>query len=149
MSALTLVAMAEHVGRLPMPVAVAAAAHAFDKQTLGMRGLFPVGLALHVGYLAAVTAVAVVRGRLTARPALVTALVLWVVDGVTVLPYVGWGFFGSGLGGGAVLQVIALHLLYGVFLWAGSWAAFRGTAGAGSTTSAAPTDAVHLAGASR
>lgn len=38
LSALTLVAMAEDVGRLPMPVAVAAAAHAFGKQTLGMRG---------------------------------------------------------------------------------------------------------------
>ncbi len=69
--------MAEHVGRLPMPVAVAAAAHA-----LGMRGLIPVGLALRVGYLAAVTAVAVAvfRGRLTALaalvalPALVTAV---------------------------------------------------------------------------
>lgn len=98
---------------------------------------------------AVAVAVAVVRGRLTARAALVTAVVLWVVAGVTVLPYVGWGFFGRGLGGGAVLQVIALHLLDGVFLWAGSWAAFRRTAGAGSTMSAAAADAVRLAAVPR
>ena len=94
-------------------------------------------------------AVAVVRGRLTARAAFITAVVLRVVAGVTVLPYVGWGFFGRGLGGGAVLQVIALHLLDGVFLWAGSWAAFRRAAGAGSTMSAAAADAVRLAAVPR
>ncbi len=151
LSALTLVAMAEDVGRLPMPVAVAAAAHVFGKQTLGMRGLLLVGLAAHVSYLTVVTAaaVAVVRGRLTARAALVTAAALWVVAGVTVLPYVGWAVFGSALGGGAVLQVIALHLLYGVFLWAGSWAAFGRTAGAGGTTFTVPADAIQPAGVSR
>jgi hypothetical protein len=45
---------------------------------------------------------------------------------VSIVPYVGWGLFGFGLGVGAAVNLLATHLLYGAFLWAGLWVAFRG-----------------------
>ncbi len=128
LSTLMLVSTLEHESKLPMPLAVAFAGHLFGKGTLGMKGLLPVGLLLHGGYVstATVVAVAVFRRRLGAVAAFGTALVLWIVAGVTVLPYVGWGLFGTGLGPGAALNVLAVHLLFGTFLWAGSWMTSRG-----------------------
>ena len=127
LSALMLVSTVEHVSKLPMPLAVAFAVHLVGKGTLGMRGLLPVGLLLHVGYVSAATvaAAAVFGRRLGAVAAFGTALVLWIV---TVLPYVGWGLFGAGLGLKAVLNVLAVHLVFGTFLWAGSWITSRGPA---------------------
>lgn len=92
-----------------------------------MKGLLPVGLLLHVGYVTTATVIAAVvfRRRLGGAVALGTALVLWVLAGMTILPYVGWGLFGLGLGAKAALNVLAVHLLYAVFLWAGFWLAFR------------------------
>ncbi|SDX59928.1 hypothetical protein SAMN05661080_00520 [Modestobacter sp. DSM 44400] len=136
LSALLVVATVEQVSRLPMPLAVAFAAHLFGKATLGMKLLLPVGLLLHVGYVSTATLVAVaalgrrrdaVRLRvLTAfGTAFGTALALWVLAGLSVLPYVGWGPFALGLGAGAAVEVLAVHLLYGAFLWAGLWLVFR------------------------
>jgi len=123
LSTLMLVAIMEHVSKLPMPLAVAFAAHVFGKATLRMTLLLPVGLLLHVGYVSTATVVArmVFRRRLGVVAAFGTALGLWVLAGVSVLPYLGWGVFGAGLGGAAVLSVLAVHLLYGAFLWVGSW----------------------------
>lgn len=127
LSALMLLAKIEGVSRLPMPLGAAFAAHLFGKATLGMKGLLPVGLGLHVGYVATTSVIAllVFGRRLGAVAAVGSALVLWVVAGLTVLPYVGWGVFGLGLGAAAALNVLAVHAVYGAFLWAGSWAAFR------------------------
>lgn len=143
LSALMLVTTVEHVSKLPMPLAVAFAVHLFGKGTLGMRGLLPVGLLLHVGDVstATVASVAVFGRRLGAVAAFGTALVLWFVAGVTVLPYVGWGLFGAGLGVGAALNVLVVHLLFGTFLWAGSWSTSRGAAV--SRSSAGTYSAVH------
>ncbi len=130
LSALMLVSTVEHESKLPMPLAVAFGGHLVGRGTLGMRGLLPVGLLLHVGYVstATVASAAVFRRRLGAVAAFGTALVLWIVAGVTVLPYVGWGLFGAGLGLGGALNVLAVHLLFGTFLWAGSWMTSRGPA---------------------
>ncbi len=115
LSTLMLVAKAQHITALPMPLGVVFAAHLFGKATLGMTLLLPVGLLLHVGF----------RRHRGFAAAFGTALVLWVLAGVSILPYVGWGLFGLGLGAGAAGNVLAVHLLYGAFLWAGFWLAFR------------------------
>jgi len=123
LSTLMLVAIMEHVSKLPMPLAVAFAAHVFGRATLGMTLLLPVGLLLHVGYVSTATVVErmVFHCRLGVVAAFGTALGLWVLAGVSVLPYLRWGVFGAGMGRGAVLSVLAVHLLYGAFLWIGSW----------------------------
>ena len=75
----------------------------FGASTLVRAGCL-VGLALHVGYVATATAVATVafrrRGVLAATA---TATGLWVIAGLAITPYVGWGLFGAGVGGRAVL----------------------------------------------
>ncbi|MDQ6754522.1 MAG: hypothetical protein M3017_14265 [Actinomycetota bacterium] len=127
-TAVMLVAEMEHVGALPMPLGVVFAAHLIGAATLGKQLLLPVGLLLHVGYLVTVTVIAAVvfRRRLGAAAAFGTAAVLWALAGVSVVPYVGWGLFGFGLGVGAALNLFIIHVLFGVFLWAGFWVAFRG-----------------------
>ena len=126
LSALMLVAKLENVSGPPDPLAVAFAARLFGKATLGMA-LLPVGLLLHAGYVttATVAAAAVLRRPLHPAAALAVATGLWVLAGVIIAPYVGWGLFGAGLGAAAVLNILAVHVLYGAFLWAGSWVAFR------------------------
>lgn len=88
----------------------------------------PVGLLLHVGYVSTATVIAAVwfPRRLGAVAAFGTALGLWIIAGVSIMPFVGWGLFGFGLGVGAAANLLATHLLFGVFLWAGLWVAFRG-----------------------
>jgi hypothetical protein len=137
LSALLLLAKVEGVTRLPMPLGAAFAGHLFGAGTLGMKGVLAVGVGLHVGYVGTATVVAVLAfGRhLGAVAAFGTALVLWVVAGVTVLPYVGWGLFGAGLGTAAAVNVLAVHVVYGAFLWAGAWMASRSPA---TTPSPAP-----------
>jgi hypothetical protein len=129
LSTLMLVAKLENVSGPPDPLAVAFAARLFGKATLG-TALLPVGLLLHAGYVttATVAAVAVLRRPLRPAAALSVALGLWVLAGVIIVPYVGWGLFGAGLGAAAVLNILAVHILYGAFLSAGSWLAFRGSA---------------------
>ena len=130
LSTLMLVAQTERVSGVPMPLGVAFAARLFGASTLGPRGALPVGLLLHTGYVAAATVVAVAlfRRRLGAAMAFGTALVLWLVAGLTVVPYVGWGSFGAGVGGHAVLGLLAVHAVYGLFLWVGLWALFHSPA---------------------
>lgn len=127
LSALMLVSKIEHVGSLPMPLGVAFAAHLFGPATLAKSALLPVGLLLHVGYVSTATVIAAVmfRRHLGAATALGTALGLWVLAGVSIMPYVGWGLFGFGLGVSAGVNLLVIHLLYGAFLWAGWWVAFR------------------------
>lgn len=137
LSALMLVAAMQGVSRLPMPLAVAFAAHLFGKAALG-SALVPVGLLLHVGYL---TATALLPHILFRRPlgavaAFGTAAVLWVIAGLTIVPYVGWGVFGTGLGAGAALNVLLVHLGFAVFLWVGSWLLFRTHDGASALSTA-------------
>jgi hypothetical protein len=129
LSALMLVAKLENVSGPPDPLAIAFAARLFGKATLGMA-LLPVGLLLHVGYVttSTVAASSVLRRPLGPVAAFAVAMGLWVVASVIIVPYVGWGVFGAGLGAAAVLSILAVHILYGVFLWAGSWLAFRGSA---------------------
>jgi hypothetical protein len=127
LSALMLVAKMMHIGALPAPLGVAFAAHLFGSATLAKSTLLPLGLLLHVGYVSTATVIAAVvfRRRLGAVAAFGTALGLWVLAGVSIVPYVGWGLFGFGLGVGAAVNLLATHLLYGAFLWAGLWVAFR------------------------
>ena len=129
LSALMLAAKLEKVSGPPDPLAVAFAARLFGKAALG-SALLPVGLLLHTGYLmtATVAAAAVLRRPLSLAPALAVAAGLWVLAGVIIMPLTGWGVFGAGLGTATVLNILAVHVLYGLFLWAGFWAAFRGTA---------------------
>jgi hypothetical protein len=129
LSALMLVAKLEKVSGPPDPLAVAFAARLFGKAALG-TALLPVGLLLHVGYLttATVAAAAVLRRPLDPAAAFAVALGLWVLAGAIIVPYVGWGIFGAGLGAATVLNILAVHILYGAFLWAGSWLAFRSAA---------------------
>lgn len=132
LSALMLVSKVQHVGALPVPLGVAFAHRLFGAAALGMGALLPLGLLLHVGYVATATVIATVAFRRRLGPAVAfgTALTLWVLAGVSIMPYVGWGLFGLGLGGAAAANLLAIHLLYGAFLWAGFWLAFRQRAAA-------------------
>ncbi len=143
LSALLLLTKIEGVSRLPMPLGAAFAAHLFGQATLGMKGLLAVGVGLHVGYVATATVLAVVvlGRRLGAVAAFGTALVLWVVAGLTVLPFVGWGLFGFGLGTPAALNVLVVHAVYGAFLWAGAWVASRSPTAGPSQVPATLSDA--------
>ncbi len=99
----------------------------FGKTTLGMRALLPFGLALHVGYVGSTTVayIVVFWRKLGPGSAFFTATGLWIFSGLVFAPVVGWGFFALGLGGKAALNLLAVHFVYGLLLWAGSWLAFR------------------------
>lgn len=134
LAALKLAAHVTHLSPLPAPLGVAFAKTVFPKGSLGPHGLVWAGLGLHVAYVggATVAYVAVLRARIGAVTALGWAVGLWVFAGLVFAPLVGWGFFAAGLGAGAAVNLLAIHLLYGVFLWAGARVAFRGAPGPAS-----------------
>jgi hypothetical protein len=122
-----LVSQVAKLSPLPAPLGVAFATVVFGKGTLGARALPWVGLALHVGYVGGATVAYVVafRSLLGARSAFLAAGALWILAGLVFAPVVGWGFFAVGLGVGAVLNVLAVHVAFAIALWSGSWLAFR------------------------
>jgi hypothetical protein len=127
----SLVAKLTGVSPIPAPLAAAFAVHLIGKVTLGMRLVIPVGLAFHLAYVTGATvtyaalAHALGRRRLNLGYSLAAALLLWVIAGVIFMPYIGWGFFGTGLGLPVLYTILATHVLYGVFLWGGLWLAYR------------------------
>jgi len=130
LAALMVVAQVTHLSPLPAPLGVAFAKTVLPSGSLGDHGLLWVGLGLHVAYVTSATVayVAVLRSRLGGVAAFGWALGLWVFAGVVFAPLVGWGLFASGTGAGGFVNLLAVHLAYGAFLWAGGWVAFRETA---------------------
>lgn len=50
-------------------------------------------------------------------------VLLWVIMGVTWLPFLGWGLFGAGIDPKVTVATLVLHLIYGVTL---GWLVDRG-----------------------
>lgn len=129
LAALMLAAHVTKLTPLPAPLAMAFARVVLPKGSVGPGegGLLWVGLALHVAYVTGATVgyVAFVRRRMGLVSAVSVALGLWVVAGLVFAPVAGWGAFASGIGLGGAVTLLAIHLLFAVFLWAGTWVAFR------------------------
>lgn len=65
-------------------------------------------------------ALAQLAGRITYRGAFGLALVLWLIMQVAVLPFLGWGLFGSSVTPRIAMATLVPHLVYGGVL--GWWA---------------------------
>ena len=78
------------------------------------------GVGAHLFYGAVAGAVlAVVRRPVGVRAGFGWGVLLWAIMGVTVLPFVGWGVFGTAVTPRITLATLVLHLVYGGVLgWA-------------------------------
>lgn len=100
---------------------------AFAKTLLGSSVPLPVGLLFHVAYVVfwSVVFVAAFYPALSFVRALLLALALWLVALVVFFPVVGWGFLGLAVSPKLIIAALVPHLLFAVFLWGLSKAAFR------------------------
>lgn len=118
-AAVMLVAQMTGVSHLPGPMAVVFA-HKLFGAYLTDRGLMPIGLLLHTGWVTAgvIGYVWLFRRRLTLAAALAAGAVLWLAAGLVFTPFIGWGLFAAGLGWQAAVAVAGTHLLFALFAWA-------------------------------
>lgn len=115
MSAFMLAGVAAGVSPMPKPIPAALVAH-----TLGpLPRPLVLGLAAiaHLGYGAAAGAlVAGALRQVTLRVGMAYGLLLWMLMGLIWLPYLGWGFFGTGITARIALATLLLHVVYGTTL---------------------------------
>lgn len=107
---------AAKLGLSPMPKPLSLA---FVETLLGGPVPLPLGLLFHVAWVTAFSVVYVMlfRDRLTFMRALWLAAALWLLVLVFYFPFVGWGFFGLGVGPQLIVGAAVPHLLFAIFLW--------------------------------
>jgi len=118
-------------GISPMPVPIPAAIVAkLTSGALPKPALMAVAAALHLGYGGSWGGVlASLRGRASLARGVMLGAALWVLMGAAVLPWLGWGPFGTGRTPRIAAATLVLHLIYGVTL---GWGLGRGS-GASTT----------------
>lgn len=113
MSVLMLIGMVSGMSPMPMPIPAAIVG-----KLLGPSTAKPVimGLAIlsHLGYGAFFGgAFALVTRRVRVWAGVGLGVGLWLLMQVVVLPFLGWGVFGSGLSSKIAVATLVLHLVYG------------------------------------
>ena len=93
---------------------------AFAETVLRRPLPLPVGLLFHTVWTTvfSVLYVGLFRDALTFMRALWLAIALWLLVLVFFFPFVGWGFFGLGVGPKMIIGAAIPHVLFAVFLWA-------------------------------
>ncbi len=114
MSVLMIIGMVSGMSPMPKPIPAA-----IIGKLLGPGTATPLimGLAIlsHVGYGAVFGgAFALATPRVTALKGLGLGVALWLLMQVVVLPFLGWGVFGSAITPKIAVATLVLHLVYGV-----------------------------------
>lgn len=103
------------IAPLPQPPSLA-----FAEAISGRSLPLPVGLVLHLAYVATWSGVfvALAYPRATFTRALALGVALWLVALLVFFPINGWGLLGLAIGPQAIVAALVPHLLFAVFLWA-------------------------------
>jgi hypothetical protein len=103
------------ISPMPKPLALA-----FASTLLGRELPLPVGLLFHLVWVTlwSVLYVKLFWNRLSFSRALGLGLALWALVLVAFFPYVGWGFFGLGIGPMLIVAALVSHVLFAIVLWA-------------------------------
>lgn len=131
MSALMLLGVATGLSPMPKPIP-AAIAGKLTGGALPKPALMGLAVVLHLGYGAFWGAVfAAAARKVTVARGLLVGAGLWVIMGLLVLPWLGWGTFGAGVTPKIAVATLVLHLVYGAVLgWGLARAARPATEGA-------------------
>ena len=114
LSAITVTALKAGVSPMPAPVALV-----FAQTLLGAKLPLPVGLLFHVAWVTfwTVAYVALFRDRLSFARAAGLGIFLLALTLFVFFPYIGWGFFGLGIGTKVVVGAVMSHVLFTVVMW--------------------------------
>lgn len=122
MSVPMLVGFATGLSPMPKPIPLAIAAHVLGDATPRPQ-LIALAFSSHLVYGGLWAALlGLTASRVTVWHALAFGLMLWILMGLVVLPWLGWGMFGVGLRPPVALATLLLHLVYGGTL---GWLATR------------------------
>lgn len=115
MSAVMLTGVATGISPMPKPIPAALVSTLLG--ALPKPGLMALAAVAHLSYGAVAGALlAGLSRRITVPLALGYGAVLWAFLGLAWLPYLGWGFFGTGITPKIAVTTLLLHLLYGLVL---------------------------------
>jgi len=119
MSALMILGVLTGMSPMPTPIP-AAIVGKLTGGSLPKPGLMAVAALLHLGYGGFWGGLlARFSRRLTVGQGVLLGVGLWMLMGVAVLPWLGWGLFGTSQTPKIAVATLVLHLLYGVTLgWA-------------------------------
>jgi hypothetical protein len=116
MSVPMIIGMTTGAAPMPKPIPTAIIATLFGA---GLAKPLLMGLAIgsHLAYGGAFGAVlAGITARASVWNGLAMGAALWLVMQVVVLPFVGWGPFGTGVTPAIAIATLVLHLIYGAVL---------------------------------
>lgn len=115
MSALMLAGTAAGASPMPKPVPVALVAHTLG--SIPKPAVMVLAVIAHLAYGAAAGALlAGLVARVTVWIGLGYGVVLWAAMGLVMLPYLGWGLFGTAQTPRIAVATLVLHLVYGLTL---------------------------------
>ncbi|MBW3555051.1 MAG: DUF1440 domain-containing protein [Gemmatimonadetes bacterium] len=133
MSAVMIVGMLTGMSPMPKPIPAAIVGN-LTGGALPQPATMALAIILHLGYggfwggaLAAVTR------RVTIWHGIALGVALWLIMQVVVLPFLGWGLFGSSQTPKIAVATLVLHLVYGATY---GWLMDRRTAGATESSTA-------------
>jgi hypothetical protein len=111
---------------MPKPIPLAIAAHVLGEATPRPL-LIAVAFSSHLIYVGVWAALlGMIASRVTVWHALALGSLLWIVMGLAVLPWLGWGLFGLGLRPPIAVATVLLHLVYALtFGWLAARQALR------------------------
>jgi len=116
MSLVMLLGMMTGISPMPKPIPVAIVAHILGETTAKPLLMF-LAIVAHLAYGG------IWAGLLTAWIQPITVwkgiglgILLWLIMQIAVLPFLGWGIFGSAVTPAIALATLVLHLIYGIGL---------------------------------
>ena len=116
MTSLMLLGIATGLSPMPKPIPVALMGKLFGGG-LPKAALMVLGVVSHLAYGGVWGGVlARLSSPVTVGKGVVLALILWLGMQVVVLPFLGWGVFGSSLTPRIAVATLVLHLVYGITL---------------------------------
>lgn len=123
MSVLMIIGMATGIAPMPMPIPAAIMGTLFGKALAGpLLMILAIGSHLAYGGFWG-TVLARVSARVTVWKGLGLGCALWLLMQLAVLPWLGWGLFGTAETPAIAVATLALHLIYGAVL---GWGFDRG-----------------------
>ena len=115
LSAIMVTALKSGVSPMPAPVSLV-----FAQTLFGTDLPLPVGLLFHVGWVTfwSVFYVVFFWERLSFARAAGLAVFLAALMFIVFFPFMGWGFFGMGVGPRVIVGGLVTHALFAIILWA-------------------------------
>lgn len=115
MSIFMIIGKVSGMAPMPSPIPVAIVHHLFGKAPKPL--IMILALIAHLGYGGGFGALlANLTKTVTVKKAIGLSLLLWLFMQILVLPFIGWGLFGSGITLKISAATLILHIIYGIVL---------------------------------